>query len=67
RVINHLTSKTGQCAYVTTPDAVLPRSNLLNPDIPIVPMTIRSISLFSAYSIIALTTELPPNITLDSN
>jgi hypothetical protein len=47
---NHFTTITGQCAYVTTEDAILPSNNFLNPDLPLVPITIKSILFSSAYS-----------------
>jgi hypothetical protein len=42
---------------VTTPDATLPSNNFLKPDMPLVPTTIKSIFLSSAYSTIAATTD----------
>jgi len=32
----HFTISTGQCAYITTPNAVLPSNSLLKPDLPLV-------------------------------
>jgi hypothetical protein len=40
--LDHLTIITGQRAYDNTPDATLPRRVLLGPDLPLVPITIRS-------------------------
>jgi hypothetical protein len=42
---------------VTTPDAILPSNNFLKPDMPLVPTTIKSIFLSSAYSTIAATAD----------
>ena len=39
----YFVTKTGQFEYVTTPEAVLPNSSFLNPDLPLVPITIKSI------------------------
>ena len=38
----HFTTSTGQCAYVTVSEATLPKRSLLNPDLPRVPITMRS-------------------------
>jgi hypothetical protein len=43
----YFVTKTGQFAYVTTSEAVLPNNNFLNPDLPLVPITIKSILSFS--------------------
>ena len=59
-LINYLIIITGQWEYVTTPEAVLPNSTFLIPEMPLVPNTIRSIFSFSAYSTISLTTEPTP-------
>lgn len=48
---------TGAGALVTIPVAILPSNNFLNPDLPFVPTTVRSIFSFSAYSTILPTTE----------
>ena len=53
----HLTTITGQWEYVTTPEAVLPSSIRLIPEIPLVPNTIKLALFFSAYSTIAFVTE----------
>jgi len=47
------TTNTGQWEYFITPKATLPSSNLLSPDIPLVPTTTKSTLFFSAYSTIA--------------
>ena len=62
-LINYLIIITGQWEYVTTPEAVLPNSIFLIPDMPLVPNTIISIFCFSAYSTISFTTEPTPKIT----
>jgi hypothetical protein len=55
-VYYYFTINTGQCAYVIISEATLPNNNLLNPVVPFVPATIRSMLSFSAYAII------PPTI-----
>jgi hypothetical protein len=42
----YFVTKTGQLAYVTTPEAVLPNTNFLIPDLPLVSITIKSIPSF---------------------
>ena len=59
----HLTTITGQCEDVTTPEVVLPGSIRLIPEIPLVPNTIKLALLFSAYSTIAFVTEPTSQIT----
>ena len=47
---DYFTTITVQCEYVTTEEAVLPNNNFLNPVLPLVPITIKSICFSSAYS-----------------
>jgi hypothetical protein len=44
----YLTTVTGQYEYVTMSDATLPSNIFLNPEFPLLPITIRSTSLSSA-------------------
>ena len=46
--LTYFATNTGQCAYVTMCDATLPSNNLLDPDLPLVPITIKSILFSSA-------------------
>src|ERR671910_1735097 len=64
---NYFVTKTGQFAYVTTPEAVLPNSNFLTPDLPLVPITIKSIFSCSAYCIISPYTAISVTITFVNN
>ena len=41
-LLNYFTTITGQCAYVTTSDATLPSNILVIPDLPLVPIIIKS-------------------------
>ena len=61
-LVPHFTTNTGQCEYVTRSLETLPSSILLNPVIPLLPTTIMSALLSSAYSTISLTTDLIPTI-----
>src|SRR5215469_16907328 len=54
----YLTTITGQCAWVTIPDAVLPNNNLLKPDLPLVPTKIKSKFSRSVYCTILSVTEI---------
>ncbi len=47
-VLFYLTTVTGQYEYVTISDATLPSNIFLNPEFPLLPITIRSTSLSSA-------------------
>ena len=59
----YFVTKTGQFEYVTTPEAVLPNNSFLNPDLPLVPITIKLILSCWAYWIISPYTANPVNIT----
>ena len=50
RVIIYFITSTLQCEYVITEEAILPSNNFLNPVLPLVPTTIKSIFFSSAYS-----------------
>jgi len=45
---SYLTNMTGQVAWVNTDEATLPSNAFLNADWPLVPITIKSTSLFAA-------------------
>jgi hypothetical protein len=61
--IYHFTTITGHDACVMTPDATLPSNSFLNSDLPLLPVTIRSTSLFLAYSTIAETIDVAVTTT----
>jgi len=52
KLCNSFVIITGQCAYVTTPEATLPSRSLLKLDLPLVPTTIMSTLCCCAYSTI---------------
>ena len=64
RVLNcHFTTITGHDACVITPEATLPSNIFLNPDLPLVPVIIKSTFLFLAYSTIADTIDVAVTTT----